>query len=219
MAVFQSFLQGYQAGEGLADKRRKQSALTGAARAYKSGDTAGAAAPLLGAGMIDEANAYTNMGKQRDLDATNKTVGGQLAGGDETGAANTEFAAGNIEQGSAIKTQQLAFAQKHLEFGASAAASAKHVPVQQRATYMMQMLKGTPYDTPEARQAITSTTDWSDAALDAKMQQALTVKDQLEMQLKQAAQTESHRHNVASEGIASAKAGVVPHGFTLDPVQ
>ena len=63
--IFQSFIGGEQAGRENSEARRRRNALEQAGTAYGAGDTEGAENALMGAGLVNEAGAYSALAEAR----------------------------------------------------------------------------------------------------------------------------------------------------------
>lgn len=84
MSLAQNFIAAYGAGQDLRDRRQQRNALMSASQQYGAGNVTGARNALLGAGLINEANAYRQMGEQdrEDQYRTARTTALQGAGDD-----------------------------------------------------------------------------------------------------------------------------------------
>lgn len=185
MAVFPSFLQGYQAGEQLASTHRRQAALLGAGQSAAAGDYAGGKNALLGGGYFEEAGALDQMGQRAEAQTRAKTVGAQVAGGDVAGGQAAALSAGDFDMAGKIAElsatmdeNQRAQAAQNMEGHARLAYSLKGVPVEQRAQAAMRLIQGSPYDTPEFRAQLQQNQQWDDVSLDAYAQMSVSAAEQ-----------------------------------------
>jgi len=85
MSTFRAFQTGLEAGQQQAKTRRQDEARMKATEAYGMGNVEGAVTGLMGAGMVDEANAYGQMDDQRKARARTQSYADAMKTGMGTG--------------------------------------------------------------------------------------------------------------------------------------
>lgn len=203
--IFQNFIGGVEAGQQQSEQRRRRNALEQAGQLYGTGDAQGAENALMGAGLIQEAGAYTALNEARRARANRQTAMDAVAalGPDATPEARMHAAsgaylnAGDFEQGGQIfntyaqmNAQQREQVQQNLQFIGQQLPNLRAAPVEQRTALARSTIEGTPFDTPELRaqlDRLDGGNGITDADLDSFEQTLLTYQERLGLQREDAA--------------------------------
>jgi len=195
--IFNSFISGMEAGTQQREQRQRRTALDEAGRLYAAGDAQGAENALVGAGLINEAGAYSALNEARRGRATRDAVSQAMTGLDQNASptdrlnagATAALGAGDTDQwfqfqqaASQMSQQEREQAGQRAQWIGSAAASLLDVPVEQRAERARALLAAGPYANDQhVAQMIDEAGELSDDALNAAAQNSMSAADILGM--------------------------------------
>jgi hypothetical protein len=196
--IFNSFISGMDAGTQPREQRTRRAALEEAGRLYANNDAQGAENALIGAGLINEAGAYSALNEARRGRRTREAVSGAMTGLDPNASpidrvnagATAALNAGDTDQWAQFQqyantlTQQERESQaQRAQFIGSVAASARGLPQEQRLAYVRSQVSQSPYaNDPHFAQMIDDNADdLSDAQLDAAAQNSMSAAEILGM--------------------------------------
>lgn len=192
--IFNSFVGGEQAGRESSEARRRRNALDQAGSAYGAGDTEGAENALMGAGLVNEAGAYSALAEAR-RNRTNRTaISGAMTNLDPNATpqqraeagANAALGVGDTEQwaqftqyANTLTQQDRENQAQRAQFIGSTAASLLGLPQEQRLERVRAAVSSSPYANDPHIQALIDddATDLSDAALTSAAQSSMGAAD------------------------------------------
>lgn len=224
MSTFRAFQSGLQAGQEQRKLRDQETARTTAADAFKSGNFEGAVAPLMQAGLMQDAEAYTQAGERhKEKEKTEVYASafktGMGTGGLAGGAKAVQAAAGQrgdmgtfTEVDKFIQTSDTNAKKQFvdsMEFLGSTAQGLKNVAPEMRGQAAMEILQQSPFANEQILAQIQQAAadgKIDDAELDAFAQMTLTAADRVKMaeaaetrDYRERQLTETGRHNQAME--------------------
>ena len=195
--IFNSFISGVDAGNQQREQRDRRSALDEAGRLYAANDAQGAENALVGAGLLNEAGAYSALNEARRGRTTRQAVSQAMTGLDENASpvdranagADAALQAGDTDQWAAFQQyantldqQQRQQAGERAQWIGSAAASLLDVPVEQRVERAQALLASSPYANDQhIAQMIDEAGELSDEALTSAAQSSMSAADILGM--------------------------------------
>lgn len=191
--IFHSFVSGVDAGTQQREQRDRRTALDEAGRLYAANDAQGAENALMGAGLVNEAGAYSALNEARRGRRTREAVSGAMTNLDP-GASPTDrlnagataaLGEGDTDQwfafqqaASQMSAQQREEAGQRAQWIGSAAASLLDVPVEQRVGRAQALLASSPYANDQhVAQMIDEAGELSDEALNAAAHNSMGAAD------------------------------------------
>lgn len=209
--IFQSLVNGYNAGQGLAEDRRHRNALDQAGRLYASGDMEGAQNVLAQSGDYQEAAQMSALAEanraRRNRSAAQQAV--TDLGADATpqarvqAAAGSYFNSGDFEQGANLTNiynqmddrQRQQVVATHDAIASFALGQLQRgVPVEQRAqdalAHAQAFSEQTGIPVEQVQQMIQQQTDWSDQGLQSLAAEHRSASDQLQELTRQRERTQ-----------------------------
>jgi hypothetical protein len=195
--IFNSFISGMDAGTQQREQRTRRDALEEAGRLYAANDAQGAENALVGAGLINEAGAYSALNEARRGRRTREAVSGAMTSLDPNASpidrvnagASAALEAGDTDQwfafqqaASQMSAQQREEAGQRAQWIGSAAASLLDVPVEQRVERAQALLAASPYANDQhVAQMIDEAGELSDEALNSAAQNSMSAAEILGM--------------------------------------
>lgn len=191
--IFNSFVSGIDAGTQQREQRDRRAALTEAGRLYAANDAQGAENALIGAGLVNEAGAYSALNEARRGRTTRQAVSQAMTGLDPNASptdrlnagATAALGAGDTDQwyqfqqaASQMSAQDRQVAGERAQWIGSAAASLLDVPVEQRVERAQALLAASPYANDQhVAQMIDEAGELSDEALNSAAHNSMSAAD------------------------------------------